>query len=332
MTSNCFYYGVYSPQGYYSLATKPTFKANKNFAVKSYHPSAKHKFFETVKAEFENRGYGYISFNADGRTDGFYSKDAGLRIIDGTDCNFDEADFQIITLDNICTSEMQNMIRIRNEAQARAVRFLSACRCISDDMVRLESSNTDIVKANRFSTRLWSQTGGTLKGTVGTEYKRFVTCITSDGVEINTEAFCKYCDKVTVIVDRTGTCARYITDRVRRYALSAGYDVISCLCPIHTDRSAEHIIIPELRYGIFVDKHHHKAELHNVKKTFAARFITDSTENKKRLDFSFKAYKSLMQEVFSSLETVEYCDSELDKMMYTDNEKAEKYIQFMFDS
>lgn len=335
MISNCFYYGVYSPMGYYSLASRPSFSAEKNFVVKGYRPSVKQKLFNEIKAELDKRGKSYIEFCADGKSDGVYSKDADFRIIDGTYCTFDETDFSPIYLDIDEDEEAEDLLKRRDEAVQRTKRFLSACKCISNDMARLEAANIDLAKINRFSNRLWSSTGGSLTGTVGTEHKRFVTCFTSDGVELNMEAFDIYCDKVTVLCDRTGACARRIVDRVRRYALSAGYDVISCLCPLNVDSGAEHIIIPELKYGIFVSKHFHKADFPKSRKVFAGRFMTEgSAENKNRMDFSFKAYKRLMQEVFASLETVEFCDSELDKFPNTnsDSEMIGKTLQKLFCS
>lgn len=319
MISNCFYYGGYTPEGYYSLAAKPTFYAGRNYAVKSCRPSVKQRFFDRISAELENRGHDFTLFRTDCGNDGVFSKASDLRIVDGTYGAFDEEVFIPIDLDGEIIEYAQPILKKRDEAVKRAVRFLSACQCILGDMSRLDSANIDIAKVNRFSSRLWSQTGGSMKGTVGTEHKRFVSCFTSDGVELDTSAFDNYCDRVTVICDRTGVCARRITDRVRRYALSAGYDIISCICPMNPELGAEHIIIPELRYGIFVNKFYHKADFPQGRKTFSARFMLDSTESKNRMDFSFKAYKRLMQEVFYSLEVVEYCDSELDKIEANEN-------------
>lgn len=330
MVSNCFYYGGYTPDGYFSFATKSCFSAGKNYVVRGYSPSAKQRLFNEIKTALKNKGHDCICFRADGRSDGIFSKSADFRIVDGAYC-CDEKGFIPIYIDDDCDGYADAILKKRKEAEERAIRFLSACRCISDDMIRLESGNIDIAKINRFSTRLWSQTGGTLKGTVGTEYKRFVTCITSDGVEMNTKAFEENCDNVTVIADRTGACARRITDRVRRYALSAGYDVVSCLCPMNISY-AEHLIIPELHYGIFVNKHYHNATLENANKTSATRFLNDGNENKNRIDFSLKAYRSLMQEVFSSFETVEYCDSELDKFSTEDTQVIGKTLQLIFET
>ncbi len=330
MTGNCFYYGAYTPRGYFSLATRQTYSARRNYVIRSYSPSVKRRLFDEIREQLRSKGYEYTDFFADCGSDGIFCREADFRIIDGTYMGIDNADFDEVCLDKDIGAKAQSVIAEREEAVSRAVRFLGACRCINDDMSRLESGNIDLAKINRYSSRLWSQTGGRLRGNVGTEHKRFLTAVTSDGVEMNTAAF-DGCDKVTVISDRTGVCARKIIDRVRRYALSAGYDVISCLCPMNVAAGAEHIIIPELKYGIFTSKHYHKADFIGGRKIFASRFITDAAENKNRIDFSFKAYKRLMQEVFSSLEKAEFCDSELDKILVNnDCDTAGDFLQALF--
>ncbi len=329
MTADCFYYGTYTPKGYLSLAAKPCFSAGRSFAVTEYRPSVKQRFFGAVKAQLIKSGYDCTDFRTDTGSGGVFSRDADLRIIDGTYCCFDKKAFTEIRFGDIIGAEQ--LLLKRRESVQRAVRFLAACKCINNDMVRLDMPHIDIAKINRYSSQLWSQTGGRLRGCIGMEHKRFITCITSDGIEVNTAAL-EDCERVTVISDRTGACARLVTDRVRRYALSAGYDVFSCLCPMNTECGAEHIIIPELRYAIFVDKYHHKADLHPCRKSFAGRFLCDRDENKNRMDFSFKAYKRLMQEVFASLEAVEYCDSELDKIPTEQNndEISGEFLQKLF--
>ncbi len=321
MISNCFYYGVYSPKGYCSLSARPTFETGRNIALKSYSHTLKQVLFEKIKLELNNRGESYIEFcTADG-CEGVYSKDADIRVLDATYCEIDDEMFTTVSLDSnssILTPTDEILLK-RNNAALRARRFLSACRLISNDMTRLDSENIDLAKINRFSSRLWSSTGGVLTGSVGTEHKRFVTCFTPDGVELNMDAFDIYCDRVTVICDKTGAVSRRITDRVRRYALSAGYDVISCICPMNIDLGAEHLIIPELKYGIFTCKHYHKPDFANSRKISAGRFLTEeSFKTKNRVDFSFKAYRHLMQEVFVSLKEIKHCDEELDEIYFNE--------------
>lgn len=332
MISDCFYYGVYSPKGFYSLASKKCFSAERNYIVKSCSSLAKQRLFNSVKEELEKRGQGFVDFCADERSIGIFSSDSGFRILDGAYAS-DSVCAEVFYLgDSEPTVEMKKYIKMRKESEERACRFLSACRCISNDMMRLDSANMDLVKINRYSSHLWSSAGGALKGNVGTEHKRFVTCITSDGVELNMDAFDICCENITVICDKTGASARRITDRVRRYALSAGYDVISCLCPLNVEGGAEHIIIPELRFGIFTCKYFHKSDFKNSRRVSANRFLFPPLyETKKRMDFSFKAYRRLMQEVFCSLETVKFCDGMLESLNQCDfSEETDGIIQKLF--
>lgn len=334
MKSDCFYYGTYTPEGFYSLTQKTEFAAQKTFALKSYSDSLKQTLFSSLKTELEKRGYSYTDFRADDRSIGIFSGDASLRVIDGTYENT-AYDTEIFLADSIVTKEHKKYLEQREEAVQRAQRFLAACRCINNDMIRLETADMDILKINRYATYLWTSTGGTLKGSVGTEYKRFVTCFTADGVELNMEAFDTYCDRITLICDRTGACSGRIVDRVRRYALSAGYDVISCLCPLNIVRGAEHLIIPELRYGIFVCKYFHKGDFKNCRKVYSSRFLVSSdTQTKNRMDFSIKAYKRLMREVFSSLEIVNLCDEELNRLSAEDFSVSDtrEFLENLFSS
>lgn len=322
MISNCFYYGVYSPQGFYSLASRPNFAAKRNFILKSYSKKFKQDVFDALKTVLDRQSMVYTDFCADDRSIGIYCADADFRIIDGTYDNYDNGpadDFFDFTQNNF-DNYVEEILDIRKRSVERAVRFLSACRCINNDMVRLNIADMDIAKINRYTSRLWSNVSTGLKGTVGTEHKRFVTCITAEGVELNMEAFDIYCKKVITICDRIGVCAGRIADRIRRYALSSGYDVISCMCPLNVNAGPEHLIIPELKLGIFTCKHYHRAYFENGRRISASRFLsTDESTTKHRLDFSFKAYRRLMQEVFTSLENVRMCDIELDSLFYEEN-------------
>lgn len=336
MISNCFYYGVYSPQGFYSLASRPNFSAERNYLLKSCSEKFKQDVFNSVKAVLQKNSMCYTDFCADDRSIGVYSADAGFRLLDATYGNYNTTSVNaVFDFTDVGKSQQVNkLLELRRQSVDRAVRFLSACRCISNDMVRLDVADMDIAKINRYTSRLWANASDGLRGSVGTEHKRFVTCITPAGVELNMEAFDIYCEKIVCICDRSGACAGHIVDRIRRYALSSGYDVISCICPLNINSGPEHLIIPELKFGIFTCKHFHRADFVNGRRISAGRFLLpDESSAKRRMDFSFKAYKRLMQEVFVSLEGVRECDNQLDGLCYPDNSERiiSKIIQTVAD-
>lgn len=152
MTADCFYYGTYTPKGYLSLATKTCFSSGKNYAVKEYRPSVQQKLFDEIKKELRCREYDFTDFRTDCGSVGIYSKRADFRIIDGTYCDFDKNVFEEICFDDFDGSD--ELIEKRKAAVQRAVRFLAACKCINNDMARLDVPCIDLAKINRYSSRL----------------------------------------------------------------------------------------------------------------------------------------------------------------------------------
>ena len=320
MINDCFYYGVYTPEGYYTLKAKPDGESIREFSVAGHSHAVKQKLFENIISYLEANNMDFIKLCSAEGYDGIYSKDADFLIRSGNEGSGETihiSDFQDTAYTVGKADEILAILDRQRSALKRAQRFLAAAQSITDDAARLESEYIDLAKVSRYSLKLWQRTGGKMNGKVGTQTKRFVSCITEDGVELNMDAFDIYCDKITVIQDRTGACARLIADRIRSYALSAGYDVISCPCPINVHMGAEHLIIPELRYGLFVSKHYHRADFNNSRRVFAKRFISQSSEQiKHRMDFSLKAYRKMMDEAFDSIEEKQMCDKALDCIFY----------------
>ena len=211
---------------------------------------------------------------------------------------------------------------------AKCQRFLSACNEICTDAVRIDSESIDRSKLNRYTANLWKKYGSTPKGRIGRQSTALVSCITADGCEINYGAFNSYCKKIVAVCDKTGACSHLIAERIRRYALGAGYDVINCVCPMNPKRT-EHVIIPELKFAVFSSEYYHRADFDNCRKSFAAKFHTpESEKTKQRVNFTLKAYHSLMCEVFDSIKQINACDRKLDCifMPATDIRQAEKEL------
>lgn len=201
----------------------------------------------------------------------------------------------------------------------RCCRFLSACKSINDDIVRLESKYIDHAKLNCYAASLWKKRGGEMTGRVGTQEKRLVSRIASDGERLNTRAFEELCSRVVVLEDRSGACSRLIVDRIRGYALGAGYDVICCQSPLEPFGKPEHLIVPELELGVFTSRPRCRAQFENGRRVFAGRFLkTQVRQIKQRRDFSFKACKSMMNEAVASLKIIEEKSAD----MSPENEKS----------
>lgn len=334
MNESCFYYGVITPDGYRSLMNESEFSNRKNFIVEGQSPAVKRENFSFVKARLTAEKTPYTEFCiADGCGGIFCEK---FKICDEdfigkSPCSYEKIllkKFQNYPVKNDFENETENINILKEKELLRCRRFLEACRTVQNDLLRLEQPYINREKINRFTSDVWQKITNGMKGRVGTETRRFVTCITADGSELNMEAFDSYCEKMLVISDRTGGCAGIITDRLRRYALGSGYDVISCPCTLNPD-TVEHLIIPELNFGVFTSKHFHRADFENSRKIYAKRFVYRSADEIKiRTDFSLKAYRQLMNEAFASLKRIDELNRRLDGIYYgrTDFSALKNYI------
>lgn len=329
MNENGFYFGTPSPEGYLSLASRAEFGGVYEYIIKGYSSSVTAGLLQRIKDELDRAHIDYTEFYSPGGSDGIFCPAAGFKMIDGTyprqvepltfgarDAIVCMGDFQDTRYLESRAADITAALEERRYRLERCRRFLTAAKSISDDMKRLEASQIDHTKLTAYANRLWKKHGGKLRARIGRERKRTVTCITSEGVELNLQAFDSMCEKVVVISDKTGACAALIADILRARALSSGYDVITCVCPL--SGNTEHIIIPELRFGIFVSKRFHRAAFENGSRVYANRFLNPSADEfKRRLDFSRKAFVSLMSEAFSALEKAEEYEKTLDIIYFT---------------
>lgn len=319
MFSSCFYGGVFTEDGYRAAMPESEFADVPKIIVSGGSPAIKQKIFDMTEAELCGKNIDYSELCADEKICGILCEK--FLIFDSDFCqDFSEntVSFSLekfLKSDSVFQKKIKKFSAEKNREILRARRFLSACKNVSDDMMRLEGAYLNRKKINVFTSELWQRITLGMNGHIGRETRRFVTCLTADGNELNMEAFDTYCEKMLVIADRTGTCAREIVDRLRGYALGSGYDVISCPCAVNGE-IIEHMIIPELSFGVFTSKYYHRDDFENARKIYAKRFLYPSVESiKNRIDFSVKTYRNLMDEVFVSLEKIKKTETEVDEII-----------------
>jgi len=303
MLNDCYYFGSYTPNGFACIVRKNYCVDFKKISLCGYPDCVKQQLFRRIKSILADRKIPYTDLTDSDGSMGVFCEKLKFIVIDGELVNFEDAEvinlFEYLSEDDIKENEeyLQRICVERRRIEMRCERFLTVCKSISDEMRRIDSISIDVSKLNRFSSKLWKKYGGNPLGRVGTEKKRFVTSLTKDGVELNMGAFDRLCENIAVIYDKTGACSSVIVEKIRSYAISSGYDVVSCICPVNLE--IEHVIIPQLKFGVFTSKYYHRADFKECEKIYAAKFHTfNSTEVIQRLEFSHKAYKSLMNEVF----------------------------------
>ena len=244
--------------------------------------------------------------------------------------------------DSFLRKNRAEVIRLSTENSAchkKSVRFLQASESLSRDIRRIALSCTDTDKAQRYASRLASRKFGTPRGTVGTERKRFLSAATPDGIYIHSQSIEKLCDDIVVIDDPYGAVSSIIVGCLRRYALGAGLDIISCPCPLHPNCGPEHIIVPDIGFAVLSSREYHRFVSADLKVN-SSRFTNSSAmkEFKSRISFSRKTEKELLEEAVSSMHQALKIHDELEAIYKTsmDFEKvdilAEKTAKEIIDA
>ena len=306
MDNSCFYYGANTADGVHSGIFEPE-KIEKILVVKGGSPELKDKIFIELSEELVQKSIQNEMLFSFENCCGIYCAEEKILIANEKilkEKQIENAE-KIIDLNELFSETIpQELLHIYEKEYDKKIkrsgRFLSAADSVKKDAMRIDAKSVNIGSVVNYSSKLWKKLGAEMQGSIGTETRRFVSCITPDGAELNMKAF-DACERLAVIVDKTGAVSTMIIDRLRRYALGSGYDVVSCICSLD-GKTVEHIIVPELSFGAFSSEHYHRILPKKERRVFASRFHTkDSELYKNRINFSLKAYRSLMNEAFDSL-------------------------------
>ena len=332
MDNSCFYHGVQTACGVHSGIFNSDLCGN-IFVLSGGSSELKEKIFLLVSEELSKKNIENKLLFSWEKCFGIFCAEKNFLIADENFLskketekakkffNLDETFSEKISLDllHICLAS-------RRKKLERCQRFLTAANSIKDDMLRIDLQSTDVGKVIEYSSRLWKRCGGTLQGRIGKETKKFVSCVTSDGVELNMKAF-DSCERLAVIADKTGAVSSLIVDRLRRYALGSGYDVVSCVCSLDSE-TVEHIIIPDMGFGVYSQRG--KALIKGTKRIRASRFLTEEMSElaKNRISFSLKALDGLLDEAAQSLEQIRQGEKMLDEFYFeaTDERRLKEDI------
>ena len=306
MDNSCFYYGVNTADGVHSGFFESE-KIERIIVVKGGSPELKDKIFIELSEELFQRNIQNEMLFSFESCCGIICADEKILIADKKFLKENQIknaekiiDLNEIFLEKIPRELLHIYEKEYDKKIKRCNRFLAAADSVKKDALRIDAKSVNIGSVVNYSSKLWKKLGAKMQGSVGTETKKFVSCITPDGSELNMKVFDK-CERLSVIVDKTGAVSTMIVDRLRRYALGSGYDVVSCICSLD-GKTVEHIIVPELSFGAFSSEHYHRILPKKERRVFASRFHTmDSELYKNRINFSLKAYRSLMNEAFESL-------------------------------
>ena len=172
-----------------------------------------------------------------------------------------------------------------NASSERAYRFLSAAASLLSDSCRLALECTDLSKLESYASHI-ARHEFPLQSRQGRESMRFISAVTPDGVKnlfgSVTSAYKHICE-----IDDDFGVGKLFLNKLRCYALSSGYDVISCFCPMSPVGRPEHLLIPSLSLAFVTTGHNHPFGGEGNRHIHIRRFIDKEALKLKRPRISF---------------------------------------------
>lgn len=223
--------------------------------------------------------------------------------------------------------------KANHDAHRKASGYITAAGCLIEDSAFIARAATDIKKAECFALRLAKKTIPKTTAN-GCEWLRYLSGITPKGPMFYRKTIEKMCDDVIVISDDSGGASPVILDTVRRYAIGAGHEIISCYCPMQPKTKCEHIIIPALKLAFSTKTRYHSAVTSN--RIIHARRFTNAEklhEERLRLSYNRRAAADLIAAATDTLAEAKALHDELERCYITAmdfdsmNRRTEEIVQ-----
>ena len=145
---------------------------------------------------------------------------------------------------------------------------------------------------------------------------RFLTAVTNKGVMSFTDTAKLLCQRIYLICDDHGAVSRLLLHSIRAQALAAGYDIISCYCPISPFDKLEQLFIPSLGLGFMTSNHFHDftADIDPYRMVNSQRFSDNDKlkASKKRILFNRKAAAQMIRQAEALLRDAKTLHDELE--------------------
>lgn len=312
-----FFFGANNRDGYCSLYTDAynSYEGGNHLILKGGPGTGKSTIMKKVAEKLEKRGYyverGYCSADPNS-LDIVLAPEIGFSILDGTsphtiDPVLPGVSDHIVDLSvawnrdylKSHASEIKELTRENKRLHKKTADFLGVASQIDAQGIILGSDYIDKEKLQRYITRICHriipERG---EKTRGAEYRRFLSAITPDGVVVSHDSVVALSENIVTIEDEFGLVSPYIAESVGEYALSQGYDIYKCYCPLFPRLKVEHIIIPQLKVALFTENSYHLSIDDCGKKVHAFRFLDKNGIEtvREKLLFGKKAKKELIDE------------------------------------
>lgn len=238
-----------------------------------------------------------------------------------------------------CREEIIAISKSYSDCHQHSCRFLSAAGSLIGDTYRIALDCVDTEKLSRYSARLADRELKSKPGKVGSEKVRFFSAVTCDGVVFYEKTADILCKKIYLIDDEYGAVGRLLLNSLRARAIAAGYDIISCYCPLSPFEKLEHMFIPELSLGFVTSNRFHDMSESKIIEPYrivnSQRFISRDkiAPSRRRLLFNRKAAAKMLDRASQMLQDAKKLHGELESyyVQAMDFEKLDELTQYVMD-
>lgn len=304
------------------------------YVLKGYPDCLKRQLINTVdtcaecETEYDSEGnpFSLVNWSKGFRiTDGTYPDSAEPKTYGLIDGIVDLGAYQNFSVLQSRKEAALNLMNEIKKTEKRCTEFISAAGGIEKDCAGIEDSALRKPALNRYAAKLWKKYGSPPTGKVGREKKYFADVISPSGMSFPFEKFSGLCRNISVINDFSSAVSAPLVDKIRLYALSCGFDVISFISVTDTS-SVCHIAVPDIGYGIYCEKTEH-AQFDKAEYIRKNRFLDSEYTGRfrSRTMFCRKAYSELLDGASASLAELQKLRKSLDDI-YLSATDSEKFI------
>ena len=178
---------------------------------------------------------------------------------------------------------------------ARCRRLLSGAASLLNENARLQRDTIDEEKISRTAARLASREFPAAGGE-GNEQRRFLSAVTPEGVLPLFETVQALCPRIYALADDYGAASSLLLTELRKRALAAGLDILTCPCPLSPENRLEHLLIPSLGLAFVTSNRAHTVDFPVLSRLHAARFSDAEALRRcrQRLSFNHRAAEELL--------------------------------------
>ena len=212
--------------------------------------------------------------------------------------------------------ELINFTKANKNMHMQSKQATIALKSVLNNSNKIISLCYDFEKLNKFLIRLNSKIIKQKTEKIGTENVRFLSAITCEGMIFYEDTAFKLVDYIYEINDNYGFISNEILQSVKSKAISHGYDVITCYCPLSPNDKLEHLFIPELNIGFLTSNQFHKVQNTSNKKINTGRFVfkDDIKKFSNRLSFNKKLANELVIEIISIQEQAKMYHNKMEEI------------------